>query len=102
MPAGRHVASPTFSLVNQHPGRVLLAHVDLYRIQDAAELPELGLEEACDEAATAIEWADRFPDWLPEDSLHVAIRMDGEGQGRTITLESRGPRGRRLLAALRP
>jgi len=36
-------------------------HVDFYRLRTRAELPELGIEEAYDRAATAIEWADRFP-----------------------------------------
>ncbi|MGD0836962.1 MAG: tRNA (adenosine(37)-N6)-threonylcarbamoyltransferase complex ATPase subunit type 1 TsaE [Polyangia bacterium] len=102
VPAGRQITSPTFALVHQHPGRLPLAHIDFYRIKSPSELPELGLEEMCDEGATAIEWADRFPEWLPNDSLRVAIVMggtDGRDQSRTITLESRGPRGRRLLAA---
>lgn len=94
----RHVASPTFALVNEHPGRIPLVHVDFYRIKDTAELPELGIEEAYDQAATAIEWADRFPDWLPADALHVVIQSDQDG--RTLELRSQGPRSRRMLATL--
>ena len=59
--ADRHVASPTFALVNEHPGRVPLVHADLYRINDPRELEELGLSDAFDRAAVAIEWLDRFP-----------------------------------------
>ena len=47
----RHVASPTFALVNEHPGRVPFVHADLYRIENEAELAELGLDEAFDRAA---------------------------------------------------
>jgi tRNA threonylcarbamoyladenosine biosynthesis protein TsaE len=61
VPRDRHVASPTFALVNEHPGRVPLVHADLYRIEDPRELPELGLHDAFDRAAVAIEWLDRFP-----------------------------------------
>ena len=39
------VASPTFQLVRVYPGRVQLAHVDLYRIETPSELGDLGLEE---------------------------------------------------------
>ena len=46
VPPDRHVASPTFALVNQHPGRVPFVHADLYRINQPAELAELGLAEA--------------------------------------------------------
>jgi tRNA threonylcarbamoyladenosine biosynthesis protein TsaE len=98
VPADRHVASPTFALVNQHPGRVPLVHVDFYRIKDPAELPELGIEEAYDQAATAIEWAERFPDWLPADTLHVSIGMDGSA--RVLEARSQGSRSQRMLATL--
>jgi len=98
--ADRHVASPTFALVNEHPGRIPLVHVDFYRIKDPAELPELGIEEAYDQAATAIEWADRFPDWLPADALHVVIQSDGGV--RELELRSRGPRSHRMLSVLAP
>jgi tRNA threonylcarbamoyladenosine biosynthesis protein TsaE len=98
--ADRHVASPTFALVNEHPGRIPLVHVDFYRIKDPSELPELGIEEAYDQAATAIEWADRFPDWLPTDALQVVIHP--EADGRTLEASSRGPRSHRMLSALVP
>jgi tRNA threonylcarbamoyladenosine biosynthesis protein TsaE len=98
VPSDRHVASPTFALVNQHPGRIPLVHVDFYRIKDPAELPELGIEEAYDQAATAIEWAERFPDWLPADALHVRISIDGSG--RVLEARGDGQRGQRMLATL--
>ncbi len=98
VPADRHVASPTFALVNEHPGRIPLVHVDFYRIKDPSELPELGIEEAYDQAATAIEWAERFPDWLPSDALQVVIQI--EGGGRTIEAHSSGPRSQRMLSSL--
>jgi tRNA threonylcarbamoyladenosine biosynthesis protein TsaE len=73
VPPERHVASPTFALVNQHPGRVPFVHVDLYRIDSPAELGELGLSETFDYAAVAIEWLDRFPSVAPTDRLEVEI-----------------------------
>jgi tRNA threonylcarbamoyladenosine biosynthesis protein TsaE len=39
VPPDRNVASPTFALVNEHPDRVPLVHADLYRIENAGELP---------------------------------------------------------------
>jgi tRNA threonylcarbamoyladenosine biosynthesis protein TsaE len=99
VPAGRHVASPTFALVNEHPGRVDFVHVDFYRIRSPAELPELGIEEAYDRAATAIEWAERFPEWLPEDALHIRLEVEGDGT-RILHASGSGPRGRQLLRIL--
>ncbi len=99
VPPERHVASPTFALVNEHPGRVDLVHVDFYRVQSEAELPELGLGEAYDRAATAIEWAERFPEWLPEDALHIRLEMEASG-ARLLHARGSGPRGETLARAL--
>ncbi len=54
------VASPTFQLVRVYPGRVQLAHVDLYRIENNAELADLGLDELADQGAVVIEWGDKI------------------------------------------
>lgn len=54
------VASPTFQLIRVYPGRVQLAHVDLYRIENDSELSGLGLEELADQGAVIIEWGDRI------------------------------------------
>src|SRR6266480_795900 len=54
------VASPTFQLVRVYPGRVQLAHVDLYRIENTSELRELGLEELAEQGAVVVEWGDRL------------------------------------------
>lgn len=54
------VASPTFQLVRVYPGRVQLAHVDLYRLESPAELADLGLDELLDEGAVLVEWGDRL------------------------------------------
>jgi tRNA threonylcarbamoyladenosine biosynthesis protein TsaE len=105
VPPERHVASPTFALVNQHPGRVPFVHVDLYRINEAAEVAELGLNETYDYAAVAIEWLDRFPAAAPADRLEVAIGVNfdpkGDGAGtRRIVARGTGARGRALAEAL--
>lgn len=99
VPAARHVASPTFALVNEHPGRIDFVHVDFYRIRTPAELPELGIEEAYDRAATAIEWAERFPDWLPADVLHLTLEIEADG-ARMLRARSSGPRSQTLLGTL--
>ena len=54
------VASPTFQLVRIYPGRVQLAHIDLYRIENSAELRDLGLDELADGGAVVVEWGDRL------------------------------------------
>jgi tRNA threonylcarbamoyladenosine biosynthesis protein TsaE len=99
VPPDRHVASPTFALVNEHPGRVPLVHADLYRINDPRELEELGLADAYDRAAVAIEWLDRFPDAAPGERLTIEIEIAADG-GRRIAFRPSGARADELVAAL--
>jgi tRNA threonylcarbamoyladenosine biosynthesis protein TsaE len=100
VPADRHVASPTFALVNEHPARIPFVHADFYRIERPEELRELGLEEACERATVALEWADRFPQVVPGDHLRIVFEALPDG-ARRLQFEGTGPRGRALLAALR-
>ena len=100
VPPERHVASPTFALVNEHPGRVPLVHADLYRIEHERELAELGLIDAFDRAAVAIEWLDRFPDAAPADRLQITIDF-APADARRLTFTPQGPRAAAIVAALR-
>jgi tRNA threonylcarbamoyladenosine biosynthesis protein TsaE len=99
VPPERHVASPTFALVNEHPGRVPFVHADLYRVERRAELDELGLDDAFDRAAVAIEWLDRFPDAAPADRLELTLSIESDGT-RQVSAVGTGPRGAELAAAL--
>ncbi len=101
VPPDRHVASPTFALVNEHPGRVPLVHADLYRVADARELEELGLSDAFDRAAVAIEWLDRFPDAAPAERLEIEIAIEPD-EARKITFRARGTRPRDVLSSAFP
>jgi len=100
VPADRHVASPTFALINEHPGRVPFVHADFYRVERPEELRELGIEEACERATVALEWADRFPQVVPADHLRILFETQADGS-RRLRFEATGPRGRALVARLR-
>lgn len=97
---GGAAASPTFSLVNEYPGgRLVVWHVDLYRIERAAELTELGLDDVIGDrrGICVVEWADRFA-VLPPDHLRIELaHADG---ARTLSASGTGPRGRELAAEL--
>ena len=98
---GGAAASPTFSLVNEYPGgRLVVWHVDLYRIERAAELPELGLDDAIGDprGICVVEWADRFA-VLPPDHLRLEL-THAPGGGRTLAATGTGPRGRELAKEL--
>ena len=79
------VASPTFPIVIPYDGlSVPVRHVDLYRIEEASELDELGLDEAREEAALLIEWPERLGARLWVDSLLLNLERAGEG-ARALT-----------------
>jgi tRNA threonylcarbamoyladenosine biosynthesis protein TsaE len=98
---GGFAQSPTFSLVNEYPGgRLIVWHVDLYRIERHAELAELGLDEVIGDPAgiVLIEWADKY-DVLPADHLRLEL-AHVDGGGRTLQAFGTGTRGRSLAAAM--
>ncbi len=81
------VSSPTYTLVNEYPGRLLLSHVDLYRLNDPVEVLEMGLEEILEGGGvTAIEWAERVDGYLPGRTLHVSLVRGESPDHRDITI----------------
>jgi tRNA threonylcarbamoyladenosine biosynthesis protein TsaE len=83
------VSSPTFVLIQHYRGRLPLTHVDLYRLDSAASIDDLGIEELAEGGVLAIEWADRLPRPI-DDSVMVKIEDMGEDR-RRITIAP-GPR----------
>jgi tRNA threonylcarbamoyladenosine biosynthesis protein TsaE len=80
------VASPTFPIVQAYAPpdtKLPLWHVDLYRIERAGEIEELGLDEARAEAALLIEWPERLPRLWPE-TLRLTLDVQADG-ARVLT-----------------
>ena len=68
------VPSPTFTLAQSYDlPAFLLVHADLYRINDAAELEEIGLSPLPEGAVALIEWPERAPSALPHDRIDIAL-----------------------------
>ena len=67
------VPSPTFTLAQSYELTFPLLHADLYRINDASELEEIGLSPLPEGTLALIEWPERAPDALPEDRIHIAF-----------------------------
>jgi tRNA threonylcarbamoyladenosine biosynthesis protein TsaE len=85
MGAPAEVTSPTFSLVHEYRGGTLpVFHFDFYRLESAAELVALGWDEYLDEGGVVIaEWADKFPELLPPDTLRLEFTVAADGS-RTV------------------
>jgi tRNA threonylcarbamoyladenosine biosynthesis protein TsaE len=70
------ITSPTFTLLNQYEGRLGLHHLDVYRLEQLAEVLDIGLPELLDEGGvTLIEWGDAITPALPADYLEVRFRF---------------------------
>jgi tRNA threonylcarbamoyladenosine biosynthesis protein TsaE len=77
------VPSPSFGLVIPYDPpevRMPVWHVDLYRLDDAADIEELGLDDAREDSVLVIEWAERMGERLWADALLIDLAVDGTGR----------------------
>jgi tRNA threonylcarbamoyl adenosine modification protein YjeE len=90
------VPSPSYTLVQDYGLQDLaIRHIDLYRIEDAAELAELGLDAPASGEAWLIEWPERAEAALPADRLDVELHQgDGPEARRARLLAGTGWRER--------
>ena len=79
------VTSPTFTLVHEYRGgRLALFHMDFYRLNEDSELDDLGFEDYLAAGGVcAIEWGDKFPKRLPQDSVSIRFIIH-DADKRTI------------------
>lgn len=77
---GERISSPTFSIIKEYHDAVDFIHMDLYRIQEAEELLEIGFEDYLQADHLLIEWPDVARSILPEDTLYMEIRFEEDGR----------------------
>jgi tRNA threonylcarbamoyladenosine biosynthesis protein TsaE len=99
---GDTVTSPTFTLINEYYGRLPFYHMDVYRLDSAMEMDDLGYEEYFYSGGVIlIEWADKINELLPEERLDITINRCPEEEGcRQITILPRGEKYRLLIEEL--
>ena len=73
------VSSPTFTILQQYLGTVVINHYDLYRLSDFDELCDIGFEEQIEQGISIIEWPDSFMEYLPEEKTVITISRTGKG-----------------------
>ena len=84
--AKRAVTSPTFCIVVEHPTeKMLLVHMDLYRLHDADDVLAIGWEDYLARGAVLlVEWPDRAGDLIPPAARHVKLTLGDTEDARTI------------------
>ncbi|HML17778.1 MAG TPA: tRNA (adenosine(37)-N6)-threonylcarbamoyltransferase complex ATPase subunit type 1 TsaE [Bryobacteraceae bacterium] len=81
--APEEVSSPTFTLIHEYGSAY---HIDLYRLDHAAQVAGLGLDEIFDrEAVVLIEWGERFPELMPAERIEIRLSAAG-GDVRVIEM----------------
>lgn len=84
------VTSPTFTIVNEYEGgRLPLFHFDMYRLENADALFDIGWEDYLDrDGVCAVEWSEQVSEAMPSDTVWVRLARCPEADGwRTITIE---------------
>jgi tRNA threonylcarbamoyladenosine biosynthesis protein TsaE len=96
-----YISSPSFTLINEYPGKIPLYHVDLFRLEREKEAEELGLEEYFQSGGiTAIEWADKIPSLLPTKNLLIRIAYV-EKNTRSLEIIGKGKRYQELVEIIK-
>ena len=97
VPETFYITSPTFAIINEYPGRIPFYHLDLNRVDSAAEFSELGIKEILyGQGIVAIEWAERLGENLPEERLEVHLAISDE-TSRSLIFHAFGASAKKLL-----
>jgi tRNA threonylcarbamoyladenosine biosynthesis protein TsaE len=80
------VTSPTFTIVHEYlGGRLPVYHFDFFRLEDRQLIAPLGLDDYFfGDGVSVIEWADKFPEIIPEPARWISFEAKSEST-RAIT-----------------
>jgi len=81
------ITSPTYTIVNEYEtGKTPLIHFDMYRLNSADDLFEIGWDDYLERGAIlAVEWSENVEEAFPEDTVRIKIHKDGDTR-RVITI----------------
>ena len=81
------ITSPTFTIVNEYPGKIPMFHFDMYRITDKDELFEIGWDEYLERNGICIvEWSENIEGAFPHGTIRIRIDKLDENK-RSINID---------------
>ncbi len=96
VPSGS-VVSPTFTICIPYEARLLMLHLDAYRIKSPEEVDQFGLDESVsDGVVLVVEWASRIEKLLPPIDIKIQLTQTGE-EGRELVFEPISAAGSELV-----
>lgn len=97
VPDSCYVTSPSFSILQEYPGRIPLYHMDFYRLGDETEVEDLGFDEFFYlSGLTVIEWSERAVGLIPATRLLIRMTIDTDLSRRVVIDFGSGTWQRRL------
>ena len=82
------VSSPTFALVHDYAGRLLVHHFDMYRVSGWDDLYSTGFFDYLEtEDVLVIEWSENIEGALPEDAIRISISVGADPEERHFEIE---------------
>jgi tRNA threonylcarbamoyladenosine biosynthesis protein TsaE len=96
-----YARSPSFVVVNEYKGRLPMYHIDLYRLDNIAEIADLGLDDYLyGHGLCVVEWADKALDLMPPQNLLIKIDLLDENE-RKLEMTPHGQRYTEMLADIK-
>ena len=96
-----YAVSPSFVVVRELHGRLLLYHIDFYRLDHLEEIAELGLDDYLyGNGVCVVEWAEKGLSLLPAENLLIEMSYLTDTE-RSLKLKPGGKRYRQIVAQLK-
>lgn len=97
-----YITSPTFALINQYSGRLPVYHFDVYRLENADELFDLGFDDYFyGNGVCIIEWADKIEKMIPKERIVIDIEKGKNDDERILKFSGYGERFQELVKELK-
>jgi len=103
VPTTLDVTSPTFTLIQELPGRMPIVHADAYRLKDEGELLALGIRDTlADGALVILEWGEPYVQALGGEGLLMMLTHGVSASSRRVTFHGVGRRGAEIMLQMQP